>query len=99
MTNDNQPQGDREQDHVIEKTDGLRASWIKTANKMLLNRKIVKVEYIPVKETNNMMWEYQPVCFLLDDGNWVYPMADDEGNEAGALVVGRDMLPVLRGDK
>tara|TARA_X000001388_G_scaffold70361_1_gene59445 strand:- start:1776 stop:2075 length:300 start_codon:yes stop_codon:yes gene_type:complete len=99
MSDDNQPQGDREQDHSIEKTDGLRASWIKTANKMLLNRKIVKVEYIPVKETDDMMWEHQPVCFLLDNGKWVYPMADDEGNDAGALVVGQDMLPVLRGDK
>ena len=99
MSDDNQPQGDREQDHSIEKTDGLRASWIKTANKMLLNRKIVKVEYIPVKETDDMMWEHQPVCFLLDNGKWVYPMADDEGNDAGALVVGQDMLPVLRGHK
>lgn len=99
MTNDNQPQGDREQDYVIENTDGLRASWIKTANKLLLGRKIVKVEYIPVKETNDMMWEHQPVCFLLDNGDWVYPMMDDEGNDAGALAVGKDLLPVLRGDK
>ena len=108
MKNDNQPQGDREQDYIednkfsnysVEDTNGLRTTWIKTANKMLLGRKIVKVEYIPVKETDDMMWEHQPVCFLLDNGKWVYPMADDEGNDAGALVVGQDMLPVLRGDK
>ena len=67
---------------------------------MLLNKKIVKVEYMTVKESEHMMWSYQPVCFLLDNGNWVFPMADDEGNDAGALAVGNNkMLPVLRGDK
>ena len=76
-----------------------REVWIKTANKMLLGKKIVKVEYMSVKESDDMMWLHQPVCLLLDNGTWVYPMADDEGNEAGALVVGKDMLPVLRGDK
>tara|TARA_Y100001938_G_C7893570_1_gene330983 strand:- start:84 stop:374 length:291 start_codon:yes stop_codon:yes gene_type:complete len=96
MSQDNQPQGDREQDT---ENKGIRASWVETANKLLLGRKIVKVEYIPVKETDEMMWEHQPVCFLLDNGDWVYPMADDEGNDAGALAVGKDLLPVLRGDK
>ena len=85
--------------HSVEKSKGIRASWIETANKLLLGRKIVKVEYIPVKETDDMMWEHQPVCFLLDSGDWVYPMMDDEGNEAGSLVVGKDLLPVLRGDE
>tara|TARA_R100001082_G_scaffold105456_1_gene77549 strand:+ start:681 stop:968 length:288 start_codon:yes stop_codon:yes gene_type:complete len=95
MRQDNQPQGDREQEEL----KGIRASWIETASKLLLGRKIVKVDYIPVKETDEMMWQHQPVCFLLDNGDWVYPMADDEGNDAGALVVGQDLLPVLRGDK
>ena len=81
------------------KDKSIRTKWNKTAEKMLLGKKIVKVEYIPVKETDKMMWDYQPISFLLDNGTWVYPMADDEGNEAGALVVGKDMLPVLRGDK
>jgi len=95
MSQDNQPQGDREQ----EDSDGTRAIWTKRANKLLLGRKIVKVEYMPVKESDDMMWDYQPVCFLLDNGSWIYPMKDDEGNDGGVLAVGQDMLPVLRGDK
>ena len=76
-----------------------REVWIKTANKMLLGKKIVKVEYMSVKESDDMMWLHQPVCLLLDDGQWIFPMADDEGNDAGALAVGnKDLLPVLRGD-
>ena len=77
-----------------------REAWNKEAEEMLLNKKIVKVEYMPVKESEHMMWSYQPVCLLLDDGKWIFPMADDEGNDAGALAVGnKDVLPVLRGDK
>tara|TARA_R110002020_G_scaffold227539_14_gene438203 strand:+ start:808 stop:1050 length:243 start_codon:yes stop_codon:yes gene_type:complete len=77
-----------------------RKQWNKTAKDMLLGKKIVKVEYMTVKETDNLMWDYQPICFQLDDGNWVFPMRDDEGNDGGALAVGNDkMLPVLRGDK
>ena len=84
---------------TIKKTDSIRTTWNKTAEKLLLGKKIVKVEYIPVEETDKIMWSYQPVSFQLDNGTWVYPQADDEGNDAGALVVGKDMLPVLRGDK
>ena len=41
-----------------------------------------------------VVWE------IYHNGNWVFPMADDEGNDAGALAVGNNkMLPVLRGDK
>ena len=77
-----------------------REAWNKEAEKMLLGKKIVKVEYMSVKESEHMMWSYQPVCFLLDDGNWIFPMTDDEGNDAGTLAIGNDkMLPVLRGDK
>ncbi len=76
-----------------------RKTWNKLAENLLLNRKIIKVEYMPVSETEEIGWDYQAICFLLDNGKWVYPMRDDEGNDAGALSVGADMLPVLRGDK
>lgn len=85
--------------NTIKETDSIKTKWNKVASDWLLGRKIVKVEYIPIEETNKMMWTYQPISFQLDNGKWIYPMADDEGNEAGALVVGKDILPVLRGDK
>tara|TARA_R110002051_G_scaffold324572_1_gene422459 strand:- start:1148 stop:1402 length:255 start_codon:yes stop_codon:yes gene_type:complete len=82
------------------KDKSISTKWNKIAEKLLLGKKIVKVEYMSVKESEDMMWSYQPVCFLLNDGNWIFPMRDDEGNDAGALAVGNDyMLPVLRGDK
>ena len=77
----------------------IKKSWNESAEKLLLNRKIVAVEYMPVEESDEMGWDYQAVCFKLDDGSWVYPMSDDEGNDAGALCVAGRTLPVLRGEK
>tara|TARA_Y100001938_G_C8090724_1_gene434883 strand:- start:3105 stop:3344 length:240 start_codon:yes stop_codon:yes gene_type:complete len=77
----------------------IRESWNKTAEKFLLGRKIVAVEYMSPEESSEAGWTYQAVCFKLDNDSWVYPMRDDEGNDAGALCVGADTLPVLRGDK
>tara|TARA_R110002020_G_scaffold157999_1_gene341016 strand:- start:273 stop:506 length:234 start_codon:yes stop_codon:yes gene_type:complete len=70
--------------------------WTKEAKKLLLGKKIVKVKYMQDEEVNNMHWENKAVCLLLDDGNWIFPMRDDEGNGPGALAVGnKDTLPVL----
>ena len=41
-------------------------------------------------------WHSRPVCMQLDDGTWIFPMADDEGNDGGALAVGNsETLPVF----
>ena len=63
----------------------MKNKWLKKANKVFLGRKIVKVEWMSDKEIDNAGWDKRPLCLLLDDGTWIYPMADDEGNEGGAL--------------
>ena len=76
--------------------------WNKTANDLLLNRKIIKVEYMGTKEAEKTMWHNRPVRIILDDGTNILPMADDEGNDGGALWLGNkdgeNVLPVLRGE-
>jgi len=76
--------------------------WNKTANDLLLNRKIIKVEYMGTEEAEKSMWYSRPVRIILDDGTNILPMSDDEGNDGGALWLGskdkEDILPVLRGD-
>ena len=48
------------------------------------------------KEIEDIGWHSRPVCMQLDDGTWIFPMADDEGNDGGALAVGDgETLPVL----
>jgi len=73
--------------------------WTDKASEILLNRKIVKVRYMNDKEADDMGWYSRPVAFLLDNGVWIFPSADDEGNDGGALfTTSQDMsvLPVLR---
>ena len=76
--------------------------WNKTANKLLLGKKIIKVEYMSSEEADKGMWYSRPVRIILDDGTNILPMSDDEGNDGGALWLGnKDLdtcLPVLRGE-
>ena len=70
--------------------------WRKKADKLLLNKKIVAVEWMTEGESENLSWGSRPVCLKLDDGTWIFPMADDEGNDGGALAVGEsETLPVF----
>ena len=64
----------------------LKNNWHEKANKVFLGRKIVKVEWMSDREMNDQYWYNRPICLLLDDGTWIYPMADDEGNNGGALA-------------
>ena len=73
--------------------------WNKTANKLLLGKKIIKVEYMDSEEADKSMWYSRPVRIILDDGTNILPMSDDEGNDGGALWLGikdgEEVLPVL----
>ena len=73
--------------------------WNDKAEKLLLGRQIVKVEYLSEEEAEEGDWYSKPVCFQLDNGTWLMPMRDDEGNDGGALSIsnGDDIscLPVM----
>lgn len=64
----------------------LSAQWIAKL-KPLLGRTIVAVRYLDADEVNRLGIAHQPVCLQLDDGALLWPMADDEGNDAGALFI------------
>ena len=69
--------------------------WEKIACDQLLGKKIVKVRYLNKQELEEFGWEESCVAFQLDDGNWIFPSQDDEGNGAGALFTCNDANPVL----
>ena len=73
--------------------------WTKTAENVLLGRKIIKVEYMQDKECNDYMWYKKPITFILDNGTRVIAMQDDEGNDGGVLTCltesKEEILPVL----
>ena len=76
--------------------------WTALAHAKLVGKKIVAVEYMPKDEVEASMWDYSPICLKLDDGTWVFPMRDDEGNDGGVLYYtgtsSKDsaVLPVMR---
>ena len=76
--------------------------WHNKANKLLLGRKIVEVEYMTPEETEHYYWHSAPVLFKLDNGVWVTPQSDDEGNDGGVLSLINnelkieEVLPVMR---
>lgn len=69
--------------------------WLEVAKKQLLFKRIVNVRYLTEEESADMGWSGRPVAFQLNDGNWIYPSCDDEGNEGGSLFTGDDSNPVL----
>lgn len=58
-----------------------------TAEEWLVGRKIVKCRYMSDEETKEAGWNDKPLCILLDDGTWIIPQRDDEGNDGGALYL------------
>ena len=63
----------------------MSKEWKKKAEEYFLGKTIVKVEWMASGEVDDMMWNKSPMCLKLDDGSWIFPLADDEGNDGGAL--------------
>ena len=95
---------------VLTKTKGdlsddkfCRQYWNEKGQHILEGAKILKVEYMTKKETEEMYWDNSPISMLLMKDNkkfWVYPSSDDEGNDGGALFMCRkdeSCMPVLGG--
>ena len=64
----------------------LRTEWAAKL-KPLVGRTIVGVRYLDASEVSRLGILRHPVCLQLDDGALLWPMADDEGNDAGALFI------------
>ena len=67
------------------KKQSTEERWTEEASRVLLNKKIVKVEYLPEDAMDSYGWSKKPITFWLDDGTWIQAQMDDEGNDGGAL--------------
>ena len=63
----------------------LTEHWTKRVEKFLLGQKIVKVEYMSEEDAEDMGWDSRPIQILLENGTWLTPQQDDEGNDGGAI--------------
>lgn len=69
--------------------------WTDSVKKALVGRKIIKVEYMPHDEAQKAGWEARPICIKLDNGSWIVPMMDDEGNNGGAMSTTNKNIPII----
>ena len=73
--------------------------WQKTSEEWLVGKKIVGCRYMSDAEIKETGWSDKPLCILLDDGTWIIPQRDDEGNDGGSLYVTKfdkaEVLPVI----
>lgn len=69
------------------KIDGkpVEQYWTDKIAEKLVGRTIKKVKYISNQECSDNMWYKRPISILLDDGHWLTPLMDDEGNDGGAI--------------
>lgn len=80
--------------------DPIEDRWIKKAQSVLLNRRIVSVRYMLDQELDLTGFQSKCVVIGLDDGTLLYPSMDDEGNDAGAIHYQKEgdqnyILPVI----
>jgi hypothetical protein len=73
----------------------LKKQWADEVSAKLVGRKIVSVRYMTKEEVKDCAWFNSAVILKLDDGTLLYPMADDEGNNAGALATSDEALPLI----
>ncbi len=83
-----------------EHINALKQRWQREAQKHLLGRRIAGVRWMTADEQEQLGWDNAAVVLELDDGTLIWPSADDEGNDAGALfgvnAAGDDIdLPVI----
>jgi hypothetical protein len=73
----------------------LKHKWAKDAAKILVGKKVVNVRYLTDEERSDMDWSNSSLVIFFDDGSYVFPSADDEGNDAGALFTCTESLPII----
>ena len=61
-----------------------------------MGRTIKTVRYLTKEEAGD--WWKIPIAIQLDNGKWLTPMSDDEGNNGGAIhttIKGLPCIPVI----
>ena len=73
----------------------LEQEWVQAISDKLVGKTIKEVRYISDEEARGMDWHARSVAIQLSDGEWVFPMQDDEGNGPGALSTTYKDLPTI----
>ena len=69
--------------------------WIEAIRKSLVGKKVAGITYMTEDQCAENLWYNRPVVIIFDDGSYIIPLSDDEGNNAGALATSDDALPII----
>lgn len=69
--------------------------WLHDAAPILVGRTIKRIRYLSDSERDELMWDRASIVLELDDGTLLWPSADDEGNDAGALFTTNLDMPTI----
>ena len=72
-----------------------QSKWEKDISKFLVGKTIKKIEYLTEQEAEAMGWNQIPLVIIFDDNSYIFPMADDEGNNGGAIATSSKELPTI----
>jgi len=72
-----------EKRRIAERKSNDRMKW----NDMLVGRTIIGMRRLTDEEMEECGWNENPMVILLDDGTFILPQRDDEGNDGGVLYV------------
>jgi len=78
--------------------DNTTDRWEKKISSELVGKTIAEVRYLTKYEVEEMMWDKVPLAITFTDGSWIFPMADDEGNDGGSFatsIEGLETIPVM----
>lgn len=72
-----------------------RNKWTRRIGKFLIGKKITHVRYMTKSEMEETGWYHNSIMIFFDDGSWISPMADDEGNNGGAMATSNKNLSII----
>lgn len=61
--------------------------FISNLETRLVGKSIKSIRYMTDKEMQIFCWDKRPIIILLNDGTFVIPQQDDEGNDGGAIAL------------
>ena len=65
--------------------NSLGQQWKNRLSPELLGQRIVRMHYMSKKDAEELGWYKRPLMLMLENGTWIIPQQDDEGNDGSAL--------------
>lgn len=73
----------------------IEQEWTDKARKLLVGKTIAEVRYLTDEEQKALDWYSKGITIFFEDGSYIFPSKDGEGNNAGALFTSDNDLEVI----